>query len=196
MESLERDLARAGQESRAQSARAESLQQQLDGCSGGSKGRSGSAHGRRGSGSGGGGSGSAQALNGFDDMAEGVATADIMALKVKATQLVERLRQEKTTRLKAERKTQRVAGKVWEGKECFLSLVVYHLGGVRTHPDNNMGGSATVEAGGQTGRQSKARLTMVEGRDGRPVPVARCVHVDDVPRASRASVQGVYMQTK
>lgn len=48
----------------------------------------------------------------FGDVAEGVATADIMALKVKATHLVERLRQEKATRLKAERKTQKVAGKV------------------------------------------------------------------------------------
>ncbi len=41
-----------------------------------------------------------------------MATADIMALKAKATQLVERLRQEKTARLKAERKTEKVAGKV------------------------------------------------------------------------------------
>lgn len=107
MESLERDLTRAGQESRAQSARAASLQRQLDG--GGGNGRSGSAQGRRSSGGGG---GIAQGLDGFDDMAEGVATADIMALKIKATQLVERLRQEKATRLKAERKTQKVAGKV------------------------------------------------------------------------------------
>lgn len=97
VESLERDLTRTSQESRAQSARAASLQRQLDG--------------------GGGGGGGAQGLNGFDDMAEGVATADIMALKVKATQLVERLRQEKAMRLKAERKTQKVAGKV---RECLL----------------------------------------------------------------------------
>lgn len=92
MESLERDLSRAIQESQAQSTRAASLQRQLDTDGGG----------------GGGGM-----LDGLGDISEGVATADIMALKVKATQLVERLRQEKTTRLKAERKTQKVAGKVW-----------------------------------------------------------------------------------
>lgn len=100
VESLERDLTRAGQESRAQSARAASLQRQLDG-----------------------GGGSARGMNGFDDVAEGVATADIMALKVKATQLVDRLRQEKATRLKAERKTQKVAGKV---RECVAITTVSH----------------------------------------------------------------------
>lgn len=91
VESLERDLTGAVQESRTQSMRAASLQRQLDaGVGGGGGGVSG----------------------GFGDVAEGVATADIMALKAKATQLVERLRQEKAARLKAERKTQKVSGKV------------------------------------------------------------------------------------
>lgn len=58
---------------------------------------------------------------GLDDVAEGVATADIMALKVKATQLVERLRQEKAARLKAERKTQRVAGKVRDADNVVVT---------------------------------------------------------------------------
>lgn len=96
VESLERDLTRAGQESRAQSARAASLQRQLDA---GGSGRSGGG-----------------ALDGFEGVSEAVATADIMALKAKATQLVGRLRQEKTARLKAERKTQKVAGKVRKEK--------------------------------------------------------------------------------
>lgn len=109
VESLERDLARAGQESRAQSARAASLQRQLDG--GGNNGGDQSGSGRSGSGGVDGG-GIVVNRGGLDDVAIGVATADIMALKVKATQLVERLRQEKSARLKAERKTQKVAGKV------------------------------------------------------------------------------------
>lgn len=121
VESLERDLTRASQESRAQSARAASLQRQLDGGGSSGNGRSGNAQDRRGSSRGGGGSVSAQGLNGLDDMEEAVATADIMALKVKATQLVERLRQEKAIRLKAERKTQKVAGKV---KEIYTSYVI------------------------------------------------------------------------
>lgn len=100
MESLERDLARASQESRAQSERAASLRRQLDAGSGNANG------GRRGG----------EVAGGLDEYepAEGVATADIIALKVKVTQLVERLRQEKFARLKAERDTQKVAGKVWK----------------------------------------------------------------------------------
>lgn len=96
MESLEQDLARAGQENRAQSARAASLERQLDAGGGGSGRRRGSA---------GGGDDRCEAT-------EGVATADIMALKAKTTHLVERWRQEKSARLKAERETQKVAGKV------------------------------------------------------------------------------------
>ncbi|CAN0167745.1 unnamed protein product, partial [Hapterophycus canaliculatus] len=120
VESLERDLSRAGQESRAQSARAESLQRQLDGQDGGGGGRSGSGRGRRGSGGG----GEVQAAH-LDDVVEGVATADIMALKVKATQLVERLRQEKAARLKAERKTQRVARKVQVLSDHIEKLMMF-----------------------------------------------------------------------
>lgn len=105
VESLERDLARAGQESRAQSTRATNLQRKLDargGGGGGAGGRSGSWVAVDSNGGG--------RKAGEND--EGVATADILALKAKATQLVERLRQEKTARLKAERRTQGVAGKV------------------------------------------------------------------------------------
>ncbi|CAB1102358.1 unnamed protein product [Ectocarpus sp. CCAP 1310/34] len=110
VESLERDLARAGQESRAQSARAASLQRQLDG---GGNGGDQSGSGQSGNGGVAGGVGVVvNSGGGLDDVTIGVATADIMALKVKATQLVERLRHEKSARLKAERKTQKVAGKV------------------------------------------------------------------------------------
>lgn len=110
VESLERDLARAGQESRAQSARAASLQRQLDGGGNGGD-QSGSGQSVSG-GVGGVGVVVNSGGGGLDDVTIGVATADIMALKVKATQLVERLRHEKSARLKAERKTQKVAGKV------------------------------------------------------------------------------------
>ncbi|CAM9725477.1 unnamed protein product, partial [Scytosiphon promiscuus] len=123
VESLEKDLTRAGQESRAQSARAESLQRQLDSHdgSGGSGGgdRSGSGRGRRGS------RGAEVHAVGVENVAEGVATADIMALKAKATQLVERLRQEKAARLKADRKTQRVAGKVQVLSDHIEKLMMF-----------------------------------------------------------------------
>lgn len=151
VESLERDLTRAGQESRAQSARAASLQRQLDGGGsggGGGNGRSGSAQGRRGSSSGG---GSALGLNGLDVTAEGVATADIMALKIKATQLVERLRQEKAMRLKAERKTQKVAGKVREGEDLLFCSCGCNMNNTDTGPC----GLGKIEAGKrQAGRQA------------------------------------------
>lgn len=85
IEALERDLARETQESRAQSKRAESLQQQLEIDRGGQEGyRAGTA----------------------------ADTPDVVALKSRITQLVERLRVEKTQRLKAERETQAVARKV------------------------------------------------------------------------------------
>lgn len=87
---LERDLAQALQESQDQSGRAALLQQELDAfgnaCMGGTAGGDG---------------------RGVD-----MATADIFALKAKATQLVERLRQEKMARLKSERDTRNVAEKV------------------------------------------------------------------------------------
>lgn len=108
VESLERDLADAVQECREQSEKVVSLQRQLDaGGSGGSG--SGGDSGGGGSGREGGGG---QGVVGDYGEAERVATADILALKAKATQLVERLRQEKSGRLKAERETQKVAGKV------------------------------------------------------------------------------------
>ncbi|CAN0343349.1 unnamed protein product [Ectocarpus sp. 12 AP-2014] len=123
VESLERDLARAGQESRAQSARAACLQRQLD--SGGNGGdQSGSGQ----SGSGGVAGGVGVVVNsggGLEDVTIGVATADIMALKVKATQLVERLRHEKSARLKAERKTQKVAGKVQVLSDHIEKLMMF-----------------------------------------------------------------------
>ncbi|CAM9676957.1 unnamed protein product, partial [Ectocarpus fasciculatus] len=124
VESLERDLARAGQESRAQSARAASLQRQLDG---GGNGGDQSGSGQSGSDGAGGGGGGGGVVNrgGDDNVAIGVATADIMALKVKATQLVERLRQEKSARLKAERKTQKVAGKVQVLSDHIEKLMMF-----------------------------------------------------------------------
>ncbi|CAM9791942.1 unnamed protein product, partial [Ectocarpus sp. 8 AP-2014] len=48
-----------------------------------------------------------------------------MALKVKATQLVERLRHEKSARLKAERKTQKVAGKVQVLSDHIEKLMMF-----------------------------------------------------------------------
>ncbi|CAM9869185.1 unnamed protein product, partial [Sphacelaria rigidula] len=81
VESLERDLARAGQESRAQSGRASSLQRKLNAVTAaglvGDRGEAGGVS--RG-------------------VRPGVDTDDVLALKAKAIQLVERLRQEKTTR--------------------------------------------------------------------------------------------------
>lgn len=95
VESLERDLLRAGQERRVQSDRAASLRRKLAATvtaddRGERAGGSAGGHGRR----------------------EETETADILALKSKVIQLVERLRQEKTARLKAERETQGVAEKV------------------------------------------------------------------------------------
>lgn len=104
VESLERDLARAGQESRAQSGRASSLQRKLNAVTAaglvGDRGEAGGVS--RG-------------------VRPGVDTDDVLALKAKAIQLVERLRQEKTTRLVAERETQGVATKVCHEKhrKCY-----------------------------------------------------------------------------
>lgn len=138
VESLERDLARAGQESRAQSARAASLQRQLDGGGNGDDQSGGEQSGSDGAGGGGGGGGAVVNSGGIDYVAIGVATADIMALKVKATQLVERLRQEKSARLKAERKTQKVAGKVRASAAVVRRTFVDIRAPFATHFSRNM----------------------------------------------------------
>lgn len=122
VELLERDLECAKQESRAQSGRAASLQQQLDSGGGRNSGSSGGGGGHSG-------------VDGYD--AEEVASFDIMALKAKAIQLVERLRQEKTARLKAEREMQKVAGKVRPGV-ADLPLGLYFLENVVRDVDVNV----------------------------------------------------------
>lgn len=90
VESLQRELSQTLQESRSQSERAASLQRDLDAIGAGGTG------------------GTAGRSRGEQEMA----VADIFALKAKATQLVDRLRQEKTARLKSERDARGVTKKV------------------------------------------------------------------------------------
>lgn len=98
VESLERDLSRAGEESRMQSARAASVQRRLDAIE---AGNDDVIDGRL-----------TTVVDDYDSGPEAVVTADIVALKHKVVQLVERLRQEKYARLKSECVAQKTRKKV------------------------------------------------------------------------------------
>ena len=97
VESLERDLARVGEESGMQSEWAASTQGYLD-----------AVEPSRDDGGGG------RLPRNDDDQygPEAVATSDIIALKLKAAHLVEKLRQEKYAWLKSEREAQKMGAKV------------------------------------------------------------------------------------
>lgn len=110
VESLERDLARAGQESRMQSGRAASLQRRLDAIE---AGNDDVVDGRL-----------VTSVDGHDNgPEEAVVKADIIALKHKVVQLVERLRQEKYARLKSERDAQKTRKKVMPSpRYCYMAV--------------------------------------------------------------------------
>lgn len=112
VESLERDLSRAKQESRMQSRRAVSLKRRLDSIE---VDHDDVIDGRP-----------ITIGDDYHNSPEAVVTADIVALKHKVIQLVERLRQEKYVRLKSEHEVLKSRQKVMLYRRyCYMAVKAY-----------------------------------------------------------------------